>query len=76
MNHLCCLCAGTVEGQLQHFATILLHHASVKVTSVLEQFIIFRGVFLFNILVGLCKFSLVDLVVYLVVSHSALLCRE
>ena len=40
-----CLSAGAVEWESSCFATTLLHHASLKVTSVLVLFVIFGGLF-------------------------------
>ena len=38
-----CVSAAAVEWQSQCFATILLHHASVEVASVMVRFVNFRG---------------------------------
>ena len=40
-----CLSAGAVEWESSGYATTLLHHAPLKVTSVLVPFVIFVGLF-------------------------------
>ena len=70
------LSVGAIQWQLQCFATILLHHALVKVTSVLVLFVIFRGSFQLNIQVCLNMLPLDALVIYPVTLHSALLSRD
>ena len=52
------------EWQLYCSATILLHHAPVKVTSVLVLLVIFRDLFYFNIYVDLNRLPLAALVAY------------
>ena len=44
-NLLIYLSEGAVEWQFECFVTILLHHAPVKVTSVLVLFVLFRVLF-------------------------------